>query len=117
MLMFAHFSQVTRACRSCATSVNGRCCVVANNGAAGMPNFRGGAPPAVALYGVRVGALHVEALPVHYNHKLWVGQFLANWPKGSPAHASDHHRICSGTQIVPQQAVFLGNHSTTPLRT
>ncbi|MET0218594.1 MAG: hypothetical protein ABW205_11825 [Burkholderiales bacterium] len=110
-------------------SVNGRCCVVANNGAAGMPNFRGGrfglltrvstvrAPPAVALYGVRVGALHVEALPVHYNHKLWVGQFLANWPKGSPAHASYHHRICSGTQIVPQQAVFLGNHSTTPLRT
>jgi len=104
-------------------SVQGRRCIVANNGAAGMPNFRGTRfglitrvsttpSPVAALYGVRIGKLHVEALPVHYNHEVWVGRFLASWPQGSPAHASYHDRICRGTRISPEQAVFLGNRLT-----
>ena len=84
----------------------GGTCALFNNGAAGMPNFRGSrygivtrisaTPAPHALYGARVGAAYVEALAVHYDHARWTEAFLANWPEGSPAHASYFKRITEG---------------------
>ncbi|MEW5710232.1 MAG: hypothetical protein AB1830_15240 [Pseudomonadota bacterium] len=81
-------------------------CVV-NNGAAGMPNFAGtrfgvvtriGATPAPEkiLYGVRLGGLRVEALPLPYDHARWQRAFLADWPPGSPAFESYFDRMLRG---------------------
>lgn len=81
-------------------------CLLANNGAAGMPNFRGAryglmtrisrtcAPD--ALYGTEIEGIRVEALPVRYDHERFERAFLANWPAGSPAHLSYHRRISAG---------------------
>jgi hypothetical protein len=97
-------------------NVDGQRCMVANNGAAGMPNFRGShfglitrvsttpAAPDRTLHGSRVGPLHVDALPLHYNHERWMRRFIANWPEGSAAHAGYHGRIDSGTEIAPDPA-------------
>lgn len=77
-----------------------------NNGAAGMPNFSGtrhglitriGTHPAPhALYGTRIGAAYVEALPVQYEHARWIDAFLASWPAGSAAHVSYFRRMTEG---------------------
>jgi hypothetical protein len=84
----------------------GRGGVVANNGAAGMPNFRGTRfglatrisvrPGKGALYGARAGRLHVEAQPIAYDHAAWRGRFLELWPEGTDAHASYFTRIENG---------------------
>ena len=91
-----------------------------NNGAAGMPNFRGarcgvitriaGTPARhiVPLYGTRIGAAHIDALPVHYDHARWLREFDANWPAGSPAHHSYHQRMLRG----PAYAVADANRLT-----
>jgi hypothetical protein len=100
--------------------VEGKRCVVANNGSAGMPNFRDhrfglitrvSTVPAsgTIVDGLRAGRLHVEALAVHYNHELWVGRFLASWPQGSPAHTSYYDRICGGTGTAPDRGSLPGN--------
>jgi hypothetical protein len=79
---------------------------IINNGAAGMPNFRGtrfgvatrisARPRPGALYGARVGRVHVEAQPVHYDHARWLERFLELWPQGSDAFESYHRRIAHG---------------------
>ena len=91
--------------------------VVANNGAAGMPNFaesrcglvtRIGARPHAGrerLYGIEAAGIQVEALRVDYDHDRWLGRFEASWPEGSPAHASYHRRIVSGTRFTLAQAL------------
>lgn len=91
--------------------------VVANNGAAGMPNFRGvrqgvvtriGTSPASGtevLHAVRVGNTYVEALPVSYDAGRFEHEFLANWPQGSPAHASYHDRITRGPNYEVRRAI------------
>jgi hypothetical protein len=70
-------------------TVNGQRCLVANNGAAGMPNFRGSrwglitrvstlpVTPSWSFYGSRVGDLHVDALPLHYNQARWFARLLS----------------------------------------
>ena len=90
--------------------------VVANNGAAGMPNFEGthfGLLTRIAvtrfegperLYGMRVRGAHVDALRIEYDHDRWVERFLASWPDGSPAHASYFRRISQGTRFALAQA-------------
>ena len=95
--------------------------VVVNNGAAGMPNFRNthyGVITRIAtrpaahlrpLYSTRINNIHVEALPVHYNHDRWRREFLANWPAGSPAHTSYYTRINQGPSCTVEQAVRLRN--------
>lgn len=80
--------------------------LIANNGSAGMPNFRGTRhglvtrisvrPQPGALYAARSGRLHVEAQPVAYDHEAWVARFLELWPAGSDAHASYFRRIVDG---------------------
>jgi hypothetical protein len=91
--------------------------VVANNGAAGMPNFAGeafglvtriGARPARdALYGARVAGAWVEALAVRYDATAWRERFLANWPEGSPAHQSYFRRITAGPGFARELALPL----------
>ena len=91
--------------------------VLANNGAAGMPNFSGsrhglitrisaGAAPD-ALYGATVDGVHIEALPVAYDHAAFERDFLATWPAGSPAHASYYRRVLAGPDYRPADAVRL----------
>jgi hypothetical protein len=77
-----------------------------NNGATGMPNFRGALfglatrialkPSDAALYRRRVGGAVVEAVPVPYDAAAWERHFAARWPAGSEAHVSYHRRIVAG---------------------
>jgi len=80
-----------------------------NNGAAGMPNFRGTRyglatrvsvhPPGPgALYGraCAAGRLHVHAVPIDFDAKAWERRFLDQWPPGSDAWLSYYERICKG---------------------
>ena len=81
---------------------------VINNGAAGMPNFAAThfgvvtrisirrCPQTIRLYGTRIGNVHIDAVKLHYDHPLFVRQFLSNWPAGSPAHESYYSRIIDG---------------------
>jgi len=97
-------------------------CLLANNGAAGMPNFSGSrfglmtrisrkaAPD--ALYGSTVEGVRVEALPVSYDHAAFERDFLASWPAGSPAHASYYRRISEGPAFRPDDAVRLKSPAT-----
>lgn len=94
--------------------VGSRDVAVANNGAAGMPNFAGerhglvtriGTEPSpAALYRVRVRGVFVEALPLAYDTAAFEARFLAQWPPGSPAHASYWQRIAHGTTFAVADA-------------
>lgn len=86
--------------------------IVANNGAAGMPNFPGQRyglvtriaasphPGALERFSLRVAGACVEALPVEYDHARWLERFVASWPAGTPAHASYHRRIVEGPRFA-----------------
>jgi hypothetical protein len=88
--------------------------VVANNGAAGMPNFAGteyGLVTRIAraasrqrLFGIDHAGVHIEAVPLRFDRERWMQRFLAAWPAGSPAHASYFRRIAAGPRFVPAQA-------------
>jgi hypothetical protein len=92
----------------------GRDVVVANNGAAGMPNFADGRhglvtriaaePSPAALYRARAGGVFVEALPLAYDTAAFEASFLAQWPPGSPAHASYWQRIAHGADGAVAEA-------------
>lgn len=81
--------------------------VVINNGAAGMPNFTGThfglltristhPAPIAPVYGIHRDGVHVDALPIRYDHARWIEAFLSDWPPGSPAHDSYYRRITEG---------------------
>ena len=81
--------------------------LVANNGASGMPNARDSrfgiltrigetSPPHPCLYGRRLQDVHVDALAIHYDDRVWQQCFLGNWPTGSPAWLSYFDRIANG---------------------
>jgi hypothetical protein len=92
---------------------------VANNGAAGMPNFsytqyglltRLSSTPAAegaSQFGVKVGELHIDALPIHFDTNAFIQQFQGDWPAGSPAHVSYFRRILEGPQFGPPHALGL----------
>jgi len=90
-------------------------CVVINNGPAGMPNFTASrfglisriavTPPSQALYGIRLGELYLDALPVRYDHAAWLAEFDRTWPEGSPAALSYRDRIVAGPRFAVEQAV------------
>jgi len=104
---------------------SGRAAVI-NNGAAGMPNFAGArygvitrfgltpAPAGHSLYGSRIDGVFIDALRLEYDHALWLRDFLADWPEGSPAHASYFRRIVSGPAHTIDQA--LGNRQKRGVR-
>ena len=80
-----------------------------------MPNFRGTAcgiatrisvrPCADTLYGVRTGALHVDAVAIDYDAAAWQRRFVAQWPPGSDAHRSYFERIVRGPEYQLPQAL------------
>ena len=88
--------------------------VIANNGAAGMPNFRGMrcglatrisvAPSKENFYGEKAGELFVETIKLEYDHRAWERCFLSQWPEGSPAHRSYYGRISKGPDYQAEQA-------------
>lgn len=89
--------------------------IVINNGAAGMPNFRGrlaglvtrigvGPSPHLTLYCAQLAGIHVDALAVGYDRLRWEALFLGNWPPGSPAHESYFGRIAEGPDYSVQRA-------------
>jgi hypothetical protein len=90
--------------------------LVANNGAAGMPNATGERcglitrisvrpSPHPARYGCKSDGVHVDALAVHYDDARWRGEFLANWPEGSPAWRSYYARIRGEMEFRLQESV------------
>ena len=86
--------------------------IVANNGAAGMPNHKGtrfglvtriGRRPyrgGERVRGMERAGVHVDALRVDYDHARWMQRFLANWPEGSPAHDSYYRRLTDGPRFA-----------------
>ena len=81
--------------------------LVANNGAAGMPNARGThfgiltristiPSPHPPLYGHSLHGVHVDALAIRYDDAVWQQCFLDNWPEGTPAWLSYFDRIANG---------------------
>jgi hypothetical protein len=88
--------------------------LIANNGAAGMPNFRNTRfglltrisvhPTAHALYGDELDKVSVDAIPVRYDHERWLEHFDALWPDASPAAVSYRRRITDGPSYEPAQA-------------
>lgn len=96
-------------------TVGGKRKLIANNGAAGMPNFAGErsglitriglAPgPYAASYGAHFGEIYIDALPVRYDHATWENVFITNWPIGSPAHISYYNRIDHGPSFAIDRA-------------
>jgi rSAM/selenodomain-associated transferase 1 len=96
---------------------------VLNNGATGMPNFRGdsaGLFTRVATtplplqagqtdprrLSLRLGLAHIDAVAVDSATPEWLQQFLSNWPAGSDAHTSYWQRISQGPDYSPQQALW-----------
>ena len=88
---------------------------IANNGATGMPNFRGtrfgivtriarSPSPHPALYGTAVAGVRVDAIAVRYDADAFRRRFLAAWPEGSAAHASYFGRLERGTDFTQDRA-------------
>jgi len=85
-----------------------------NNGAAGMPNFRGeryGLATRIsvsasngALYRARRGNVFVEAAPLRYDVMAWERRFVSQWPPGSDAHRSYFERIVNGPDYALRNA-------------
>ncbi len=89
---------------------------IANNGAAGMPNFASELyglvtriattpSPHEVVHEVRAGGVFVALLPVRYDTARWEAQFLAQWPAGSPAWTSYHQRIARGPAFRREQVL------------
>ncbi len=79
-----------------------------NNGAAGMPNFRGRiaglvtriavgrrVPPG-SLYGMQLGPVRCDALELPYEPTAWWQRFTQQWPQNSPAYLSYARRLREG---------------------
>ena len=94
--------------------------VVINNGAAGMPNFRGEraglvtriavepVPAALAgarRYGTEAAGVYIDALAVRYDVAAWDAQFTRLWPDGSAADLSYRRRIIDGPQFTVDDAL------------
>lgn len=92
---------VTHTCDPVLLNNNGR--VVANNGAAGMPNIRresyglitriSKSPSDDAIYSTKCGDLYVEGFPLMYNSCAFIERFVKTWPIGSDASKSYLDRI------------------------
>lgn len=89
---------------------------VINNGAAGMPNFRGdrsglitrigSAPsPHESLHEIAVAGAHIALLPLRYDAALWRKRFVEQWPPGSDAWSSYFERITRGPQFTLDRVI------------
>ena len=103
----------------------GQQCFIANNGAAGMPNFSGteyglltrisihAAAEGVSQYGHTMNGIYIDAVPVHYDALAFKKQFLADWPAHSAAYLSYFSRIENGPNYAPANALGLIKSSAT----
>jgi hypothetical protein len=91
---------------------------ILNNGAAGMPNFRGDAAglltriavepsaPAHRRFGVDMGGgVLAEAIAIDIDLPHWRSGFEVLWPEGSDAHLSYFDRIVRGPDYAATDAV------------
>ncbi|QJC55588.1 hypothetical protein HC248_00869 [Polaromonas vacuolata] len=89
--------------------------IVANNGAAGMPNFQGQHAglltrisihpcPHARVYGVKQAEVYIDTISIDYDTSSWSEAFLRNWPQGSDAHVSYWARIQDGPSYQVSQA-------------
>lgn len=98
--------------------------LVLNNGAAGMPNFRGdwaaGLLTRVALrpftgpqrrFGLRQGPVFIDALAIDIDLPRWHQQFLALWPPGSAGHNSYWSRLRNGPDYALADALRVASGS------
>ena len=97
--------------------VDGAQRLIMNNGAAGLPNFADSCfglitrisadpdVPASSLYGIAIGGVRFDALPVRFDQRAWVARFLGNWSPGSPAHEAYFNRIVNGPDFSLRDAV------------
>jgi len=103
--------------------VDGDRCLVANNGAAGMPNFRGddrgiltrirtSPAPVGRLYGTQVEDVYWEAIGVPCTPPSWIRWFKDTWPPDSPAWLSYHERLVDGPAYERADAVRLDCRSS-----
>lgn len=95
---------------------------VLNNGATGMPNFRGdrsGLLTRVALapfegdgrrFGIdaAAGHVHIEAISVDFDHDAWLERFCLQWPPGSDAYLSYFDRMTQGPAYEQCNALRTG---------
>jgi hypothetical protein len=98
--------------------VDGRRRAIINNGAAGMPNFRGDHRGVVtriattssphALYRARLNGLAIEAIALDYDLDTWIERFERWWPPGSPAHRAYYERLTQGPGFELAQALGPG---------
>ena len=98
--------------------------LIANNGATGMPNFRGDLaglvtritqPSVPAAHDERVrastvctgpgGTARVELVAVPIDTTTWQAEFLRQWPRGSDAHTAYWQRITQGPDHAPDQVL------------
>lgn len=94
--------------------------IIVNNGAAGMPNFRGRrsglitriathpVPNALAgcrAYGVDAAGVFVDALEVSFDTDAWDAEFARLWPLGSDAAVSYGTRIVNGPDFSVAEAI------------
>ncbi len=88
---------------------------IINNGAAGIPNFSGSRyglisriaatpSPHKPLYGLQRDGVHIDAIPLKYDHAIFLDRFLARWLEGSPAYESYYQRIVDGPNYSITQA-------------
>ena len=90
--------------------------VLINNGAAGLPNFKGlgsglvtrisTTPAPKALYGTRFENLFIDAICLEYDFEAFKRQFCAIWKEESPASRSYWKRITHGVNQAPNEAVI-----------
>lgn len=98
--------------------------LVVNNGAAGLPNFAGqqyglvvriaAEPRQDALFEAQIGDLHVQAIPLRYDHEAFLAWFDELWDETSPASVSYRDRIVSGPADKPADAL-LGGFAAGPV--
>jgi hypothetical protein len=56
------------------------------------------------LYGIVRAGVHIDAIPVYYDHDTFLARFLRRWPAGAAAHASYFSRIMAGPDHSVERA-------------
>lgn len=96
---------------------------VLNNGATGMPNFRGdgaglftriglrpfAGPAQARRHGLVQDGVHIDAIAVDSTTPEWRAAFLRQWPAGSDGHLSYWPRLAHGPDHQPAQALVLAD--------
>ena len=90
---------------------------VFNNGAAGMPNFKGNEAGhftriahrplnvRVSNLGIHTGPVFVDLVAIETDQVAAQAQFLRQWPEGSDAHLSYYDRLCAGPAYAEHQVI------------